>query len=392
MLKRNRPARRGRSTADETELLRLAEGLSDSSGRIEDAFWESRLTQRITRLISEREEDTLNSALDAANQADGRAYEALADMIESICEATRIEVNGAQWDAVLITAPALAWSRWQIGGGSISPDTLQNLKVQLGAHVLAKGTKLALADFLFSPDQLPHGFVPTAELTQALAQAARDGKNLKLDARELPETKTFLADTRYLLGVVLAPAGAALFRWQEDDGDREEILAQWQKQGAGIMQKLLAGSTFSLSMPGSYHNAWREADRLSRGYSLQATVAYLLMTLNIEPRQLQAVIGPFHSQQLEEYRVGFTRRGDDKVLHGVVWPLLDGEDEHTDCISEIEAILKEIGITAIHVHEHDFPLDYCDDCGTPLYPNLEGELLHAEMAEEEPGAQPTMLH
>lgn len=392
MLKRNRPARRGRTTADENELLRLANGLADSSSRVEDLFWEAQLHHKIANLIAEREEDVLNSALDAVSQGDGRPYEALADMIEGACETTRIMVDGQPWDALLISAPALAWSRWQIGGGSISPDMLKNLKVQLGAHVLAAGTRLALADFLFSPDQLPRGFVPTAELTQTLAEAAISNQNLRIDARSMPETKAFLADTRYLLGVVAAPAGQAMFRWQEEDGDRMQALEQWQKQGGAIMQGLLAGSAFEFAMPGAYHSAWRQSDRLSRGYSIQATVAYLTVTLGMEPRQLQAVVGQFHGTQLEEYRVGFSKYGEEAVLHGVVWPLLDGEDEHTDCVAEIETILKEIGVTAIHVHDQDFPLEYCDDCGSPFYPNLDGELLHVGMPEEEENTQPTTLH
>ncbi|KAF0814090.1 hypothetical protein IGB42_00987 [Andreprevotia sp. IGB-42] len=392
MLKRNRPARRGRTTADETELMRLANGLADSSSRVEDSFWEALLTHKIATLLAEREEDVLNSALDAVSQSDGRAYEALADMIEGACESTRIVVDGQSWDALLIAAPALAWSRWQISGGSINPDTLQNLKVQLGAHTLAKGTRLALADFLFSPDQLPRGFTTTAELTQFLTEAALAGQHLHVDTTGMPETRMFLADTRYLLGVVAAPAGQPLFRWQEEDGERETAFEQWQKQGSAVMQGLLNGSTFELAMPGAYHSAWREADRLSRGYSIQATVAFLTITLGLEPRQLQAVIGQFHGTQLEEYRVGFSKFGEDTVLHGVVWPLLDGEDVHTDCIAEMEAILKEIGVTAVHVHEQDFPLEYCDDCGSPYYPNLDGELLHTEMPEEEAGVQPATLH
>jgi hypothetical protein len=43
------------------------------------------------------------------------------------------------------------------------------------------------------------------------------------------------------------------------------------------------------------------------------------------------------------------------------------------------------------VLDHRFPLEYCDDCGAPLYPNPEGEPEHAEMPEPEQPA-PTHLH
>jgi hypothetical protein len=39
-----------------------------------------------------------------------------------------------------------------------------------------------------------------------------------------------------------------------------------------------------------------------------------------------------------------------------------------------------------------FPLEFCDDCGAPLYPNPEGEPVHAEMPEEQTEATPRHLH
>jgi uncharacterized protein YuzB (UPF0349 family) len=37
-------------------------------------------------------------------------------------------------------------------------------------------------------------------------------------------------------------------------------------------------------------------------------------------------------------------------------------------------------------------LEYCDDCGAPLYPNPEGEPVHAELPEQEEEAVPRHLH
>jgi hypothetical protein len=34
--------------------------------------------------------------------------------------------------------------------------------------------------------------------------------------------------------------------------------------------------------------------------------------------------------------------------------------------------------------DHHFPMEFCDDCGAPMYPNPEGELVHAEMPEQPP--------
>ncbi|MDR3426998.1 MULTISPECIES: DUF2863 family protein [Silvimonas] len=393
MMKRNRPSRRGRSPADEVELIRLAEGMAASTSRLEDLFWQQRLFTLVEKLLQDRDEDTVNSALDQLSESDVEAYNALADSIESNCESFTLEVDGKRWDTLLFIAPLLTWSRWHIASGNIPAETLRNTQTQLKAHVFAKHAKMGLADFLFSPDQLPRGFVPTLELLQELTQAAFGNGVLKVDAQALPETRAFLSDTRYVIGAVAIPTGHAVFRWQEDDGDREEATTQWQRQGGAALHPLLPGAASEALLPGAYHATWREADRASRAYALRATVSFLLLTLNITARDLQAVIGPFQGKRLEEYRVGFLRRGGDKIIQGVVWPLLDGEDEHADSVAEMEAVLKDIGIVDILVHEHDFPLDYCDDCGAPLYPTPDSELLHAEPPEEETQAEvPRHLH
>ncbi|AOY02145.1 hypothetical protein BJP62_01140 [Jeongeupia sp. USM3] len=394
-MKRYRPSRRGRTPADAADLLRLADGLAHATSRLEDVFWEKQLAERLQRLIADGEEDALNQALDAASESEaGETYNVLADAIEAACEIQQIERDGVSWDVLLFAAPALAWSRWQIGGGHLPDAQLQNLRVQLGAHVFSRIAKIALTDYLFSPDQLPRGYIPTAELTQALGDAAFSRETLRLDADQLPETRQFLSDTRYLLGAVVVPSGAAVFRWQEEDGNRDEALKQWRQQGGAALQPVLAGAAYELLLPGAYHAAWRDADRASRAYSLRATVAYLVLTLNLEPKHFQASIAPFAGRELEEYRVGFCKLGDDQVLHGIIWPLLDGEDETSDCAGEIEQLLVEIGIGDVRIHERDFPLDYCDDCGTPLYPNADGELLHPEIPEETDhgDAAPRQLH
>ena len=41
--------------------------------------------------------------------------------------------------------------------------------------------------------------------------------------------------------------------------------------------------------------------------------------------------------------------------------------------------------------DHRLPLEYCDDCGAPLYPNPDGEPVHAELPEEE-ASVPRHLH
>ena len=390
-MKRTRLPRRARQTPDTELLLRLATRLGQSSNRIEDAWWEDRLAAQIDRLLADGAEETLVAVLDQLYNNGSRAYDELADMVESCAETRRADgANGL--DVVLIAAPLLAWSRFQIPSGSIPQVQLDSLRVHLQAHVLAADARLALADVLYSPDQLPQNYVETAQFAERLAKSAVHGRNLKIDITQLQETMSFLSDTRYVLGAVAAPQGAALFRWQEDDGDPAESFRQWAQQGGEALRPLLPACAVEYLPILAYHAAVRDADRASRPWSLRAAVAFLQTVLNLPGTELRAVVAPFHDRQLEEYRIGFTRRGDSNVLHGVVWPLLESEDENNDAPMQIEATLREAGIGSVLVLDQRFPLEFCDDCGAPLYPNPEGEPVHAEMPEEQAESAPRHLH
>ncbi|MDK9704927.1 MAG: DUF2863 family protein [Sulfuritalea sp.] len=389
-MKRNRLPRRARQTPDSELLTRLATRLSQSSNRIEDAFWETRLAAHINRLLADGAEETLISVLDQLYNGGSRAYDELADMIESCAEARRVEAGGM--DALMIAVPLLAWSRFQIPSGAIPQAQLDAVRVHLQAHVLAADARLGLADMLFSPDQLPQNYVDTALLAEKLAKAAVHGRTLKIDPTQLQETMSFLSDTRYLLGVVAAPRGAALFRWQEDDGDPAESFRQWALQGGDALRPLLPACAIEFLPVLAYHAAVRDADRASRPWSLRAATAFLQTVLNQPATELRAVVAPFHDRQLEEYRIGFTLRGSSDVVHGVVWPLLEHEDENHDTPAQIETALREAGVATVLMLDQRFPLEFCDDCGAPLYPNPEGEPVHAELPEEQAETTPRHLH
>jgi hypothetical protein len=390
-MKRSRFGPRARLTREAEQLTLLATGLSHSGSRVEDHYWDQRLAAQVDKLLAAGNEDALTNALDHLYRANGRAYDELADTLEARAEGGQLTGDGGEHDALLIAAPLLAWSRYMIQAGPIPAETLTNLQVQLQAHVLAQGTRLALADYLFSPDQLPRSYCDTYGIAAQLAQAALGKGVLGVDPESMSETAQFLSDMRYLVGVVVAPRGEALFRWQETDGSRETAATQWHAQGGAALQALLPGCAYELLLPDAYHAACREADRQARPYSVRASVLYLKTELNLQPAAMRAVVAPFHEHRLEEYRVGFTLRDKPGVVHGVVWPLLDAEDEASEIPAQIEAVLKETGVTEVLTLDHRFPLEYCDDCGAPLYPNPDGEPEHAEMPERDEQA-PAQLH
>ena len=381
-MKRTRFGSRDRLSRDAAELQRLSTGLSESGGKLEDAYWEARLAETVDGLLKNGAEDDINTALDRLFEANPRAHDELADMVESRAETVRLEAGGKEFDILLFAAPVLAWSRYSIPACTLPASTLQTLAVQLGAHVFGADARVALADFLFSPDQLPRSFCDTWQLTRDLGKASLAGDHLTVDTDGLPETNRFLSDVRYLVGALAVPRGAALFRWNEKDGGKEGALREWIKQGSPGLEPLLTGCAWQPLLPDAYHAACRNADRASRPYSLKASVAFLQTMLGLMPADIRAVVGPCYDRRMEEYRVGLGPKDKDETYHGIVWPLLGAEDEATDAASEIEAVLRETGVKDVLFLDHHFPMEFCDDCGAPLYPNAEAELVHAEMPEQ----------
>ncbi|MBL8402035.1 DUF2863 family protein [Accumulibacter sp.] len=382
-MKRNRFTSRKRISADATELSRLAIGLAESGSKLEDMFWQNRLGKLVDKLFHDGAEDDFTGSLDRLFDAHAMAHDDLADTIEAHAESCVLSHLEQEFDILLFTVPLLAWSRFSIPSVMIPRSILQTLKVHLGAHVFAAGARLALADYLYSPDQLPHSFTDTWQLMQRLGTAAMAGSDLGIDASGMPETNRFLSDTRYLVGALAVRRGQPLFRWNEaDKSTRESALKEWVKQGGPCFEALLTGCSYEPLLADAYHAACRAADSASRPYSLKASVAFLQATLGQPIESLRAVIGGFHDKRLEEYRIGFGPKDGDLVFHGVVWPLLGIEDENTDVAGEIETALRKSGLKDVVTLDQQFPYEFCDDCGAPLYPNIDGDTVHAEMPEQ----------
>lgn len=397
---RSRIAKRLPPDAD--KLVGLSLALFASGSRVEDRFWEAKLDALLAKIVRNGNQTTLDAALDHLQQNHPDAYGALADMAETHSESFVVEHEGVAYEALLVAAPVLAWTRYVIPSGPLKADSVEALRAHLQAHVLAGETRVALAPFLYSIDQLPRHHVETYRVAQQLIQAALNSTAAKVNSGDLPETSPILADPRFLLAVVAAPVGAPLFRWQEEENgvriERGQCLEQWANQGGANLALVLPGCEFECLLPDAYYSACRDADERVRPHTVRTAIRYLFDTTGAAPQELRAVVAGFGERRIDEYRIGFTRRGSNDVVYGVVWPLygrengeLSGDEEAEDAngpLEEIIALLKEAGVSDIRRHAGRFEPEYCDDCGVPLYADPLGEIVHAEMPEDAEPAQP----
>jgi hypothetical protein len=398
-------------SAESQRLSSIAQAIVQTASRVEERTWERQLDAHLQKLLKTNHQESVDAALNALFKDDLAAYDVLMDGVEAVSESSVMleQQDGKEvaWQALLVAAPILAWTRFSIASGPIPGDLLATLSAHFSAHLLAEGTQMAMAPTLYSIDQLPRTHAETYAMTHKLAQAAHKGTTVKSAVRA-PDTAPFLADTRYLLVAIVAPQGAPLFRWQEPQhhinfmAERASALEQWRAQATDNVARLMPGCGIELLLPEAYYVACREADKLIRPVSIRAAVHYLTNTLGVEAPDLRAVIAGFGEEategQIDEYRVGFTLRQSPDVVYGIVWPLYGQEDEEgtpmegpaisgpvpVAPINEIIAHLNEAGVAHIKRINERYVAEYCDDCGAPLFADPTGELVHAEMPEDAP--------
>jgi hypothetical protein len=391
-----------RLTRDATRLVALAQSLNRSGSRVEDLFWETQIGETVSKLLRQGQDGPLDAALDHLSQQDAGAYEILIEQAETLSESIQVEKNGTRYDVLLVVAPIVAWTRYAIPTGPISPSARETLLAQLHGHVLAADTRAELLPHLVSLDQMPRTFSETWQWLHRLGARALGSETIRPTLDAEAETANMLADTRYLVAAVAVPQGQALFRWQEHPEDaassRDACLEQWIAQAQPTLAALLPGCGIECLLPDAYYVSNRDADRQVRPLSLRAAVSWLESAANLAPAELRAVVAGCGEQRVDEYRIGFTPKNSNDVYYGCVWPLYGREDQapaeddaQPDTIDEIAAILKEYGVGEVRRIPGLLSPEYCEDCGAPSFPNPLGELVHAELPEDAEGA-PAHFH
>ncbi|AMP00520.1 hypothetical protein CAter282_2670 [Collimonas arenae] len=392
-------------------MAELAQALTQASSRLEERSWERDIEALLNKHFKAHHQEPIDGALEQLFPTQPDAYDALMDVVEACSESSSIEYQGKQYDCLLIGIPLLAWTRFSIGSGPIPADVMTTLSAHLHAHILAPEVLTGIVPTLYAIDQLPRSHSDTYALLHQLAHAALSAVPVRSPANP-PPTAPFLADTRYVLAALVVPTGMPLFRWQLAHGhaghiaaDQEQALEQWRNQMTPNLTRLLPGCGVQLLLPEAYFSACREADLQIRPASLRAASYYLTHTLEIASKDLHASIGRFSEQpesgRVDEYRIGFSLGQTNEVIYGVVWPLYGPEEANEDVIvrssdadpataeaetplEQILALLRECGIDDIQRHAGLYAMEFCDDCGTPLYPDREGDLVHPEMPEDAP--------
>ena len=385
-----------RLTRDAEKLIGLSTGLVASGSRAEDVYWEAGIATLSRKLMAAGNDAALESALDHTFQSNLAAHDVLIELVEACAEYTTIEAGGARWDILLLAIPLVAWSRYAVPSGPVPKDAVESILPQLYGHVLAEGARACLSPYLYSIDQMPRDFSSVHKLVVKLGEAAIAATSPRFDFSKMSETAPLLADTRFLLAGVAVPQGGALFRWQEIETRSERMtrgdcLERWIAQCRPNLARLLPGCAFESLLPDAYFVNCRESDRRVRPYAIRAAIGFLENTLKTTAPQLRAIVAGFGDERVDEYRIAFTRRGQDDVVHGIVWPLFGREDDEAQPApaQDVETVLAECKIGEVTKLNGLFAPEFCEDCGAPLFADAASEMVHPELPEE---AETAVVH
>lgn len=385
-------------TESSKRLIAFSEAIVHSSSMIERAFWQKQFSIYIRKLLNSAQQQSIITALDYLLQQNDVTYDICIDEVENCCETLEIIHENIIYDVQLIAAPILAWTRFSITSGKLPEPLYQSLSNELKSTVAASQAQFYLIPSLYAIEQLPQDYHAVHQLTTQLGQITL-GLNQTLTIPDVQDTAPFLADTRYLIGAIVTPKGMPIFKWQEVDSPlhieetKRKQLKSWGKTVIPALSTFLVGCHLDVLLPQAYFLGCREADKHIRPISIKATIFYLLQALQVKESQLHVNIAKcsktLDNTMIDEFRLGFALDDKEEVLYGIIWPLYDEENGdapeselETSPLDALIQLLEDSGITHIKQIPELFAAEFCEDCKAPLFPNANGELVHANMPED----------
>jgi hypothetical protein len=290
-MKRNRFSSRKRISADATELEPSGHRLAESGSKLEDLFWQKPSGSELVNGCSRMAPRMTSPARWTASSTRIRWRMTISPTSSSRnAESCVMTDRGQDFDILLIAhAGTRLVALFDPGVGDPEGHPADAEGPSRRARVRRRRARVALADYLYSPDQLPHSFVETWQLLQQLGKAALAGSDLSIDAAAMPETNRFPLRHPLPVGALAVPRWHPIFRWNEaDKSTRETVLKEWLTGRPLLRTPAHRLCAYQPLLADAYHAACRAADSASRPYSLNASVAFLQSALGLATRRKPA--------------------------------------------------------------------------------------------------------
>jgi hypothetical protein len=354
----------------------------------------------------------LFAALDALFEQNSAAYEQLADHIE-YCVQSQYTDDG--YVNVLMMVPVLVWSSNQLPSGKVDMTVINAFSKALKDNWLTDDATVLVSDILHTPDTLPEGFCDTYAFARThfaladkglalnapvpkMTKGAKTSKHAMEPKNKLSETahntsdddndndNGYLADSRFLLAVVRGRHDQDIFKGLLDKDGNVDMAAQeiaWTTAATPALAPYFVGCAYDVLPMEPFYPSSRTTEMAIRGFSLQAAALMVMTSMEVSADELRAVIAPCHGSEFEEYRISILLKNNDAVLQGITWPLLGREETQEAMLEEILGHLKNLGVHRIRLIEDAMPMEYCDDCEAPLFPDPNAEMVHQGTSDDD---------
>lgn len=367
-------------------LVEHAEAIQETDCDLEDLLHYNVLKELCNRELDRLEDSQIEAALAELKNEEGPAYEALLAVAEE-CAQTKSDTNIVH---KLLLIPIMAWSRYEIVFGAVNNEPLRKI-AELYRDTFSKEIRsVHIANLLFSPNDLPEKLCDVRKLLITLTESETtvvDTVNF-LGTDHTPE----FSDVRYI-----ALAVAENNTLPQEPFNRIEHARKHMRFSMGVkklIQTTLRGSIFTVNCVSGFFRAWRSSEAAMRVYSLQALISFV-RTMGYGPSEQILTLAYFdravqsQSEPNIEIRIAVsTRENPDRVIAGIVWPVNDEECESQ--LTLATDILTNQNIRRIRTLDTRFTMEWCEECGAPMYANPKGEIVHIEAAENNYDYAPTL--
>ncbi len=373
-------------SATSDDLVQLALESAESSSHFEDEMCDAALKQACNSIFSTGEDSEIETALHSLKaDEDTTAYDALLAAAEDCAQGYSDERGCHQ----LVLIPILAWSRYQIPSGKLDRECLKFIADRLRDRFASPQATVTMGDTLISADNLPEQLVDVRALVCSLTGGRlQHGKIVSIAKLQKNSAPADFSDSRYIVAAISAPKPQDLFVPQQTPYiERMRAIMEFSMEVHDCLWPTLMGCVFQVQAPAGFYAAWRQTETAMRVFCLKALVSFVCC-MNYVPQNLLVTtalfVNPNESAEGEaasEIRIGVsTKDRPNAVIAGVVWSMVN---EDPDALQQFAAdILRIEKVDRIVALDQTFPMEWCEDCGAPLYATSTGEVAHIEMPEE----------
>ena len=367
-------------TEESRELLNLAYRASDSTSNVEDRLVAEKIEALCSALLSRGIDSDIEAALSLLKAEEGTQYDDLLALAEG-CAEYYADKDGAH---LLVLIPVLAWSRYKIAFGKMPQEVSCEIAKLYKSHFASPKAHVSIGNSLIAAEHIPERLTEVRSLLTRLVKPKKDASVVDISYLLTADPTDEFSDVRYVALGVSAETATDLFdRFSSERIELARKLMDFSLKARAVLREFMTGSMLEVQAPAAFFTAWRQAVASERLFSLKALVKYVCIE-KIRPEKLIATTAIFSNlsennaaEPQPEVRIGISFTFDaNRIVAGVVWPCEPAELEIAQGFAK--EVLTLEGIKTVVAHDQLFPLEWCEQCGAPLYANPEGNVTHVE--------------